>query len=216
MLNNFWSKYKIFSLEEAKKYLSSQIEIDLQQQILRSNSAALVLPGGKSIVHFFSMLQQIQVPWNKITLMLSDDRLVAANDLESNEKLIKKHFLNKQEIKENITYISIKERFLEKWENYYDIVTNLKKAIIILSMGQDGHVASLFAINDLSGEVGLKYISGADFKRVTLSYKAILSTYKIYIIVHGNKKIDFLKKTNINNFYLKELFILAEIILIKD
>ena len=216
MCYNLCVNQEVFNLNKATKYLSSLIEVDLQQQIVKNDTATLVLTGGNSIAHFFPELQKIQVLWCKVTLMLSDDRLVSVNDPASNESLIR-FFLNDKEIEKNIKYISIKARFLEnREEQHYDISAKLKQAVVVLSMGQDGHIASLFDYNDLLGETSLKYVLRPDFKRITLSYNTILSAYKIYIIIYGNRKIDFFKKTNINNFYLKDLFLRAEIILIKD
>lgn len=209
--------YKTYSLHEACKYIAFNIQVRLQDQISRYNQAGLVLTGGSSIVNFLPEIQGIHIPWDKVTVFLSDDRLVDINDPASNERLLKVQFFNKKSMTEQTNFLSIRNIFLAEWENEYQKLSGiLTHSVVVLSMGVDGHVASLFNLGDLQGESCLTYVTRVDFNRVSLSYKALLSASKVYLIVYGAQKIDFFEKLDVSKFYLRELFELSEVILVKD
>jgi len=218
MLNNLQNKTNTFSLNSARQYISLCVEADLQELIKKNGHATLILTGGKSIVHFFSSIQKINISWVKIALILSDDRIVSSCNFNSNEKLINEKFLNKDVIKKNIDYFSIKEIFFnEAAEQYNKFSCALKNSIAILSMGLDGHVASLFTKDDVSdNRAFLKLISRPDYDRISLSYQSLLRVKKTYIIVYGKKKIDYLNRLNIGQFYLKDLVLRSIMIFVDD
>lgn len=207
MLRNSRHSPEPYSLSDACVYLSSAVAVWLRQRIEQEGHAGLVLTGGKSITNFFDAFKEIDLDWGWVSLFLSDDRIVPDLHPASNETQLKELFLNKPEIGGRARYISIKNA--ERPDE--DI---LKATVAILSMGADGHVASLFCTDDLQGYSCLTYVSRPDYDRVSLSYAALNAIGKKYIIVYGDQKIDFFRKINMDEFYLRELFLSSEIVLV--
>lgn len=196
----------ICNLAQARDHLASGIEAWINQQ---GGRAGFVLTGGKSIAAFFDAFQKMGVDWERVSLFLSDDRLVSDTDPASNEKQLKELFLNEPKIGGSANYISIKNEQEPSREL-------LPSTVAVLSMGSDGHVASLFSAADLEAGSCLTYISRPDYERVSLSYAALRAIGKTYIIVYGAQKIDFFRKINMDEFYLKDLFSSSEIILVSE
>ena len=81
-------------LTSAQQYLSKNIEDNMRESIYNNGMASLVLTGGTSIKKFFSCLQGMNLPWDKVYILLSDDRLVSSDSIYSNEKMILDQFIN--------------------------------------------------------------------------------------------------------------------------
>lgn len=195
-------------LSQARDYLSSGIGAWLAQKIEQDGQAGLVLTGGRSIVGFFDSFKKMKLDWEHVHIFLSDDRLVPEMHPASNEKQLKDLFLTEPGIQDRAHYISIKNADEPTQEV-------LKSTVAVLSMGEDGHVASLFSQDDLQEDSCLTYVSRPDFKRVSLSYGALKAIGKVYIIVYGEQKIDFFRKINMDEFYLRDLFSSSEIVLVR-
>ncbi len=216
-MKDFCKAEHVYSLAEASAHLANEVEHLINNNMARAQKAGLILTGGSSIGHFFPALQKMNVAWNKLNITVSDERLVPKNDPASNEGNIYKNFFNDKNAAAKSRFISLQDNFLQNCDGEYeDIKAILPHSVAILSMGADGHVASLFTEDDLKGQADLTYVQRPDFKRVSLSYQSLLSIPKTYILVYGDNKLGFYKRINMNDFYLKELFIKSEIILIKE
>jgi len=209
---------KELNLEEARTYLSHAVEADLRGIIENKGYGTMVLTGGRSIQTFLPYLQKMNLPWEKLILLLSDDRLISSNGPDSNEYMIREKFLNKEFINENLLYLSIKEAyFRKKREEYKFIEKSLEHSVMILSMGVDGHMASLFSKKDtLDDKETLTHVLRPDFERVSLSYSALMLGKRTYIIVYGKEKIDYLNQLDVHQFYLKDLLMKSTVILVHD
>lgn len=208
MLHSSGHNPVLYDLSQARDYLGSGVSDWIWQHIKQSGHAGFMLTGGKSIACFFDSFKNMDVNWGQVSIFLSDDRLVSDTDPASNEKQLKDLFLNEPPIKDRASYISIKNAEEPSSEI-------LESTVAILSMGADGHVASLFSPDDLQGPGCLTYVSRPDYQRVSLSYAALQAIGKVYIVVYGEQKIDFFKKINMDEFYLRDLFLSSEIVLVK-
>lgn len=118
----------------------------------------LGIPGGRSVQGVFEKLkaEKLNINWTKVHMFFVDERFVSLEDGKSNYKLAKDSFLDylvksKKLPKQNIhpfyykKGISNYENEFNKFGDHFDI--------ILLGVGEDSHVASLFpdySINDNS------------------------------------------------------------------
>ena len=106
----------------------------------------------------------------------------------SNEKQLKKYFLD---IIANYNYCSLNEDFLSKIQ--------ATPPVTVLSMGEDGHVASLFPQEEQywrNAGIGLYKTRNQKIDRISLTTKALLLSSKIYLLVVGNEKNSLLDNGN--------------------
>jgi len=70
--------------------LSSEVSERLSRAIQKHGKASLILSGGRTPLGFFHQLSQQVLDWSKVTVTLADERWVANDHKDSNEKLVQK------------------------------------------------------------------------------------------------------------------------------
>jgi len=126
--------------EETAKTVVYILKRFIKKLLKRQQKVILAIPGGRSIKSILKLLKEEKLPWKQIHIFWVDERLVPLTHKNSNFKLAKpylKHFP-----KENIHSYDYKKGF-----NTYSIELQEQGKrfdIVILSTGEDGHIASLF------------------------------------------------------------------------
>lgn len=119
----------------------------LRNTLTRKPQATLVVPGGSTPRHYLPALAKCHLPWDRITITLSDERWVDVNDDQSNEQLVKKYLM--AHLPPNASFIGLKTQH----ENPFDAVDTIHQrldqlplplSLTVLGLGEDGHIASLF------------------------------------------------------------------------
>ena len=66
----------------------------LKQGISAQGTAHLVVSGGSTPAHLFSLLADADLDWRRVVVMLADERWVPADDKDSNERLVRETLLS--------------------------------------------------------------------------------------------------------------------------
>ena len=189
MLEN--QKFQFGSKEKIFKRVNLEI---LKTSNLTNNN--IIISGGKSIIGFYKYLNNF-----KAKIILSDERVVKKNSKMSNYKNIIGYVDNIKRLTwPNEKFYQIKD--LKKKIKYSeDIISKKKISMSILTIGEDGHIASIFKKN-LKKSLKEKSISSIKnkkekFYRISVSLKKINSIKKNIIVIIGKKKSLLLKKKNL-------------------
>ena len=128
------------------KYAAKKIEQLILKFLLDKEEVILGLPGGRSIPPLLNHLRKFNIKWDKVHVFSVDERLVPYNDPENNFRLIKSGlsgFIPKKNfhpfiLEDNKEKICLKkyEDEIKKFNGLYDI--------LVVSIGEDGHIGSLF------------------------------------------------------------------------
>jgi 6-phosphogluconolactonase len=198
---------------------------DLSKKKTKLNKRfSFVLTGGTSPINLYKSLSKAEIDWKNIDLFWGDERFVSSKSTNSNYNLVKKYFLNKINIKnKNIYKINTnKENVSSSADDYENKIKSYFKNkkisfdLILLGMGLDGHVASLFPNNIKLNK--LKIVSAVirkDFKRITLNIKTINNSKKIVLWLNIKKtstiyqKLKKKKKIPVNYLNKKKLTIFS-------
>jgi 6-phosphogluconolactonase len=170
------------------------------------DACLLALPGGRTPRPIFAKLAEAKLPWKKVTIIPTDDRLVAMDDERSNVRGIAQAFL-----RAGARVVPIATEIPD-----YKLAGNSADArlqdlpwppdLCWLGMGDDGHVASIFVGPDLQdaldapkarravGVLPEPMPADAPVPRVTLTRAAILSARTVIITITGQKKRDLLEQ----------------------
>ena len=163
-----------------------------------------VLTGGKSPINLYRQLSlEKQIPWKKIDFFITDERCVSENSKHSNIKMCKNNLLDKIPISQNQIYkINLKSRKPKKISRLYE--NKIKKYflnkkisfdLVLLGIGNDGHVASLFRDNiDIKKNENVDFVIKKDFTRITLTINCINKSKNIFVWAPGKKKKKIIKK----------------------
>jgi len=160
----------------------------------------LGLPGGRSILPILNYLSKYPLDWKKIYVFIVDERLVPINHPASNFKLIKEGLsgiipeenLNPFIIEDD-EQISLKkyEEKIKQFEGFYDI--------LVVSIGEDGHIGSLYPNHPSISNTSEYYILVEDSpkppsRRMSMSAGMVLRSKACVVIVSGTQKKDALSK----------------------
>lgn len=133
-------------LESAQEHVVSRIAARLQDDISSRGYAVLVLTGGSTIRPFLVALSDADLDWRHVIVVLSDERWVPIDNDMSNEKQLRELFLGR--LSPSPRYISLKSDAVTPHDGISSVADVLKPLLpvtaALLSIGDDGHVASLF------------------------------------------------------------------------
>ncbi|KAL5196900.1 hypothetical protein ABZP36_000412 [Zizania latifolia] len=192
------------------EYISQVSEISVKER----GYFAIALSGG-SLVSFLGKLCEAPynktLDWSKWYIFWSDERAVAKNHAESNYKLTKEGFLSKVPILNGHVYSINDNATVEDAATDYEfVIRQLVKVrtigvsestdcpkfdLILLDMGSDGHVASLFC-NHPALELKddwVTYITDSPQpppERITFTLPVINSASNIAIVATGDNKSE--------------------------
>jgi 6-phosphogluconolactonase len=191
-----------------------QLFISTALDAIRSHGRFLVaVSGGRTPRRFFEMLavspDAQSLPWGRIHVFWVDERYVASDSPDSNYTLAVDTFLRKVSIPPgNVHRIPTDYKDISDAARAYEQtireVFDLRDGktpefdLIVLGMGVDGHIGSLFpdsyATFDVNNLVLAVYVPGDKHNRVTLTPSVLLAAKRLVILVTGREKAQTLKE----------------------
>jgi 6-phosphogluconolactonase len=180
-----------------------------EQYTLLRGRFAVAVPGGFTPARLFQLLAgnpySVRIAWDPIHFFWTDERCVPVYDHESNFKIANDNLLSRVNIPEaNIHRIHGEEgpdsgsmSYEEELKRFFDTPAHPVFDLIILGMGEDGHVASLFpntpALMEKRRLVVPVYRQGFMHDRISLSLSVINNAENILFLVSGGRKAHALK-----------------------
>ena len=119
---------------EATAAAAERLEAALRARLNRDGEACFAVSGGTTPEPVFHALAQRPLPWERISVTLTDERCVPATDPASNEGLLRRSLLKGAGGAAQFVPLSD--------EGVAQLPPRL--AAVLLGMGEDGHFASLF------------------------------------------------------------------------
>ena len=184
-------------ISKVAAYLKDSIDKILDEK----ENVIIGLVGGRSISGILDVLKEENVDWSKIHIFMVDERLVPLDNELSNFRLINES-LNDVISEENLhPFIYDEEKHdyslasyeseLKKYGGFYDIV--------VLSSGEDGHIASLFPNHSSLNDESNFFIIEKDSpklprKRMSISKNLLQKTKICLLLFKGITKTKALKK----------------------
>ncbi|MFM9914458.1 MAG: 6-phosphogluconolactonase [Rhizobacter sp.] len=135
--------------------LAREVSDRLVDAIQARGHALLAVSGGSTPVRLFSALRDFALPWERVTVILVDERCVNSEHADSNAALVRRHLLQHaaaaahwlpffdQPLSDLASDAALDSLALEACRRLAALPWPLDVAV--LGMGEDGHTASLFA-----------------------------------------------------------------------
>ena len=183
--------------------LADAVSEKLTEAVKARGHAILSVGGGRFPKPFFQKLACRQVPWDKVTVVLGDERWVSPDDDASNEKLVRDNLL--QGPAADAELVGLKTAHDEPESGLSEIESRLRALprlidVTVVGMGEDGHTASLFpsasaselsqALNPVNEEqAALMHPTVSDVPRITLTLPRIRASRWLVIAAPGDGKL---------------------------
>lgn len=189
--------------DQLAQSLAEAVAENLKAGVRSRGAASLAVSGGSTPARFFKALSQREdVPWDKVTITLVDERWVDEESERSNGRLVRANLLTGRAAA--ASFVPLYRGGSEP--DAYAAGLALRAVpqpldAVILGMGNDGHTASFFPGGDtlaeaLSGEAPVVAIRapGAGEPRVTLTLGVLLAARALYLHIEGDEKVETLKR----------------------
>jgi 6-phosphogluconolactonase len=170
----------------------------LAEQAVRGGS--IVLTGGSSVARAYERAAERAPDWSSVAVWWGDERCVAPDDERSNYRLAKESLLDRlASAPREVHRIRGELEPAAAAEELDRELRGVELDFLLLGLGPDGHVASLFpgspqlAVEDrraVSGPAGLEPF----VERVTMTMPTLRSARRIVFIVAGERKADAVAK----------------------
>lgn len=130
--------------EACARALTTDIRFLLEKTIIEKKQAVLAVSGGRSPIPIFTTLSKQNIDWTRVHIILVDERYVRPDHEDSNERLVRQYLLQDHAARARFTGLAYQTDTLDGDVDKAN--AELPDAdIILLGMGDDGHIASLFA-----------------------------------------------------------------------
>ena len=155
-----------------------------------------MLTGGASVGDAYEHAARLEPDWSKVTLWWGDERCVPPDDERSNYRLAKETLLDRLEVPPAAVHRMRGELDPAVAADEYDaLLEGVEFQLLLLGLGGDGHMASLFAGSRQLDVVDRRVTWGPAglepfVDRVTLTLPAIQSAARIVFLVAGEGKAE--------------------------
>ena len=161
---------------------------------------SLALSGGSLATLCFPALAELEIDWSKVHFFWADERAVPPTDPESNYGVAERLWLSRVQgpvvhrMEGEATDLEAAARRAEA-----EILDNGPLDLVLLGVGPDGHVASLFPGHPLSRERDRRVVAVFDApkpppRRLTLTLPALLEARALIIVATGAAKAGILRE----------------------
>ena len=183
--------------------LANQLAGDLRMILANEERVVLAVPGGTSPGPVFDDLCAADLDWDRVDVMLTDERWVPEDDARSNTRLVRDRLLVERAAAARLLPLYIPahepEEVLAELES--QIADKLPLSVLLLGMGTDMHTASIFpgadkldiALDANAPILVPMRAPGAPEPRITLSARVLNEAMRKHVLIFGQDKHDALE-----------------------
>ncbi|MBV0892515.1 6-phosphogluconolactonase [Paracoccus sp. Z118] len=184
--------------------LAQEIVGRLRQSLSSEGRATLCLPGGSTPEPLLSQLADMALEWERVVVFPGDERCVPPDDARSNAGLLRRHLMAGPAAAAQFIDLFTGTGTLE--EEAAAAAERLKPAlpitVLLLGMGEDMHVASLFPGNDGTlaalepgaPPVAVIHPDGGAEPRLTLTAPVLKKAMDPHLMIFGQSKREALER----------------------
>ena len=184
--------------------LAEVVADQLADAIEARGKASLAVPGGTTPGPFLKALSAQDIAWDKVSVMLTDERFVSEDSPRSNTRLLKETLLQGKAAAATLVPMvaagAMPEDVLEALMGKLNPILPLD--VVVLGMGEDMHTASLFPgadklvealANDASTLMPMR-AEGAGEPRITMTAPVLRGAGAVHLLITGGPKLVALKR----------------------
>jgi 6-phosphogluconolactonase len=200
----------VFRREQALHDASAERVVQLATEVLNARHGFyLALAGGNTPAGLYRALARPEfasrIDWGRVHIYFGDERCVPPQHGDSNYRMAREHLLDRVPLPAAQIHRIPGEKAAEDAANEYTrTVTDTvpmehhlpRFDLVLLGLGLDGHVASLFPGTDILHQrkaAAAVYVEKLDAWRVSLTLPVINNARHVLLLVAGAKKADVVR-----------------------
>jgi 6-phosphogluconolactonase len=183
--------------------IAQRLAGELRQALQASDTASIAVPGGTTPGPIFDSLCAADLEWDRVSVMLTDERWVPEESPRSNTRLLRQRLLVSRAA--SARFLPLHASIETPEEGIPDLAQAIAEVLplttCLLGMGEDMHTASIFPGADnlseaLTGDAILVAMRapGAPEPRVTLSAAVLSRAISRHIVIVGPEKREALER----------------------
>jgi 6-phosphogluconolactonase len=190
--------------EDLARQAAEQVASAIDLALAERDRAQIALAGGSTPRATYERLGAEHLPWERVDVLLSDERWVPAGDPASNARLLRESLMaqvpgHEARLHPVPTDLSTPEQGAEA---YAELLGRLcpgeppRLDLVLLGLGDDGHTASLFPGTDAALERTRRVCvgKGAGMPRITLTAPVLSAARRVMFLVSGAAKREALRR----------------------
>jgi len=195
------AEYRYDNREQLLADLLEKVTDILGSAVSKKGKASMLLSGGTTPGALYQRMSEVDLPWENIWFGPTDERWVDPAHEASNEKLVRETLCKNKAA--HTHYIGHKTNFPDPVAGLAATMEQIKALpepydIVLLGMGSDGHVASLFptskdtpAALDSENKNSCHPIhrGAGEVPRMTMTLNQLLKADKVFILFYGVEKL---------------------------
>ena len=201
------TRYRLVVAESAgelARQTAQALASEIDQVLAQRDRAQIALAGGETPKATYRLLGQQHLPWDRVDVLLGDERWVPSEDPSSNARMLRETLMaelpgSKACLHAVPTQLASPEQGVAA---YADLLQQLcgdfppVLDVVLLGLGDDGHTASLFPgtaapeVRDRSVTLG----EGKGLPRVSLTAPTLSAARRVVFLVSGAGKVQALQR----------------------
>jgi 6-phosphogluconolactonase len=190
---------KFDSREAASAAVAARMAGLIGARLGQQGEANFVVSGGSTPGRCFDLLSEYELDWDKIQVVLSDERWVPNDHEDSNERLVRESLLKGAASAGHVLSVYAADTSADERANALESKNPENGfACSMVGMGSDGHFASLFPDADCL-EAGLSLdntrfympvrTGASPHPRISMTLSALLASDEILLFFFGKEKL---------------------------
>lgn len=178
--------------------LANKLAGELRSALEHEERVLMAVPGGTTPGPIFDDLCAVDLDWDRVDVMLTDERWVSEDSERSNTRLLRERLLVERAAAARLLplYLPCKEPEDRLDELAEEIAPRLPIQVLVLGMGADMHTASLFpgadqleaALDPRAPILLAMRAPGAPEPRITLTAPVLDGAMSKHIVIFGDEK----------------------------
>lgn len=181
--------------------VANRIAGELNTCLLEHDWASFAVPGGTTPGPMFDALSAADIDWDRVHVLLTDERRVPPDHPRSNERLVRERLLQGRAAEARFVRL-VPEDDSDMPRLHEELRKELPISILLLGMGADMHTASLFpdspqlaaALDDDAPPLMAVEAPGEPEDRLTLTGPVLEGAMTTHVLITGEEKRDALER----------------------